>query len=264
MQTPLNIAFSPCPNDTFIFYGMIHKKIDTSIDYLPALADVELLNKQTLAGSNIISKISFGVLPFIRNQYTLLQCGGALGFKNGPILIAAKPIDLNQPQLRVGIPGESTTATKLLRYFYPHLTNKKELLFSDIETALLNGAIDLGLIIHESRFTFQSRGLIEIADLGEQWFREFNLPLPLGAIVLRNDFIEYREQIEQDIRNSIQFAYDHTDKAMPYIKQHAQDMSEDVVLKHINLYVNQYSLDIGKDGAEAIKQLSNLSTAKRV
>jgi 1,4-dihydroxy-6-naphthoate synthase len=258
LQTPLNIAFSPCPNDTFIFYGMIHKKIDTSIDYLPTLADVELLNKQTLSGSNIISKISFGILPHIRNQYTLLDCGGALGFKNGPMLIAAKPIDLNQQQLRVGIPGKSTTANKLLRYFYPHLTNKKEILFSDIETAILNGDIDLGLIIHESRFTFQSRGLIEIADLGEQWFREFNLPLPLGAIVLRNDFIEYREQVEQDIRNSIQFAYDHTDLVMLYIKQHAQDMADDVILKHIDLYVNKYSVAIGKDGMEAIKQLSEL------
>jgi 1,4-dihydroxy-6-naphthoate synthase len=145
-----------------------------------------------------------------------------------------------------------------LLYFYPHLTNKKEILFSDIETAILNGDIDLGLIIHESRFTFQSRGLIEIADLGEQWFREFNLPLPLGAIVLRNDFIEYREQIEQDIRNSIQFAYDHTDLVMLYIKQHAQDMADDVILKHIDLYVNKYSVAIGKDGMEAIKQLSEL------
>ncbi len=258
LHTSLEISFSPCPNDTYIFYALVHGKIQSPLSYSSFLADVEVLNQRVLQGLPAVSKISFGVLPQISKHYTLLNCGGALGFQNGPLLIAAKPIETNNSNLKIGIPGIHTTANKLLAHFYPHLQNKKELLFSDIENALLNGDIDLGLIIHESRFTYAQRGLYKLADLGEMWYHTYQLPLPLGGIVLRNDILHLKAQIENDIRNSIAYAYKHTEEAMPYIRQHAQEMSDAIMQQHIELYVNRFSSNISDEGKRAVKLLGGL------
>lgn len=254
----LDLSFSTCPNDTFIFYAMVHGKSQPTHSYTPYLADVEVLNRRVLEQIPIISKISFGILPAIQQHYTLLDCGGALGFNNGPLLIAGNPVDLSNPQLHIAIPGIHTTANKLLTHFFPHLTHKTEMLFSDIEEAVLSGKADAGLIIHESRFTYQQKGLICLADMGKLWNDRYRLPLPLGAIVIRNDYIQLKEVVENDIRQSLHYAYHHPQEVMSYVRQYAGEMDEQVMKQHIDLYVNEYSRQMGAEGYQAVQLLASI------
>lgn len=254
----IDLSFSTCPNDTFIFYAMVQGKLKDSLTYSPFLADVEVLNRRVLENTPALSKISFGILSQISNNYALLNCGGALGYKNGPLLIANKALDLTDSTLRIAIPGVHTTANKLLTHFYPQLNNKEEMLFSNIEQAIVTGRVDAGVIIHESRFTYQNKGLIALADMGELWNNTFHLPLPLGAIVLRNDLLHLKERIEQEIRDSLQYAYTHTEEVMTYIRQYAGEMDEYVIKQHISLYVNDFTINMGESGAKAIEKLISL------
>lgn len=251
----LTLGFSPCPNDTFIFDALIHHKIDTEgLDFEVIFDDVESLNQKAFKAELDITKLSFHAYAYALNNYVLLDAGSALGFGVGPIFISKHPQDLNNPNLKIGIPGKYTTANFLLSLAYPQLKNKIALVFSDIEQKLLDEEIDLGLIIHENRFTYEEKGLIKVKDLGEYWEEKTECAIPLGGIVMKRSLPdELKQKVNRLIKKSIIFAFENPSSAMPFIKTHAQEMDETVMLKHIELYVNKYSLDLGEAGKKAIR-----------
>ena len=251
----LILGFSPCPNDTFIFDALVNKKIDTEqLDFDVVLEDVQTLNEWARKGKLDISKISYGALPLILQQYVLLNSGGALGKGVGPLLIAKSAIKLSQiDDLRVAIPGENTTAHMLFKMAFPTAKNKQFMIFHQVEDAVLNGEVDAGVIIHENRFTYQQKGLVKLLDLGEFWENKTGVPIPLGGIVARRNIDhDIIKQIDWLIRKSLQFSFDNYPLITDYVKQHSQEMSEDVMRKHIDLYVNDYSLSLKEDGKKAV------------
>ncbi|TKC00997.1 menaquinone biosynthesis family protein [Pedobacter cryophilus] len=255
----LTLGFSPCPNDTFIFDALIHHKIDTEgLEFDVIFDDVETLNQKAFAAELDITKLSYHAYGYALKDYVLLNAGSALGFGVGPLLICKKEQDLSNPNLKIGIPGKFTTANFLLSLAYPHLKNKEEIVFSAIEQKLLNDEIDLGLIIHENRFTYQDKGLIKVKDLGAYWEEKTQCAIPLGGIVIKRDLPqEIKQKVNKLIRKSVEFAFANPASALPFIKTHAQEMEESVVYQHINLYVNKYSLDLGNEGKKAIEMLFN-------
>jgi len=251
----LTIGYSPCPNDCFIFDAMVHHKIDTEgLDFEVVMEDVEALNQRAIKNELDITKLSFHAFLYVTQNYILLKSGSALGFNCGPLLIkkaSSKIINLNEA--KIAIPGKNTTANFLLSLAYPKAKNKVEMLFSDIEQAVLYGVVDAGLIIHESRFTYQEKGLEKITDLGEFWENLIHAPIPLGGIVARRKFdADLLLKINRCISKSVEYAFANPESCMSYVKQHAQEMSEEVMKKHINLYVNEFSIDLGNKGAEAV------------
>jgi 1,4-dihydroxy-6-naphthoate synthase len=254
----LSVGFSPCPNDTFIFDALIHQKIDTKgISFEVILADVEELNQKALAGVLDITKLSYHTLAYARNQYYLLKSGGALGYQCGPILIAKKQLTRDEIIAgKIAIPGKLTTANFLLGLAYPEAKHKIPFLFSDIENAVLSGEVDAGLIIHENRFTYHRKGLFKLIDLGEYWEEKTQLPIPLGGIAMKRKHpISLVQQIDELIKASVQFAFDHPNDSKEFISQHAQEMDPVVCQSHIDLYVNQYSLQLGPEGVAAVNTL---------
>ena len=252
------LGFSPCPNDTFIFDAMVNNKIDTGeLEFDVQLADVQTLNENAIDGNIDITKISYGVLPLILNKYEVLNSGGALGKGVGPLLIANKMIPQEEINKKIiAIPGKNTTAHMLFSAAFPKATNKRFLVFSDIEKAVLDGRVDAGVIIHENRFTYQQRGLTKLLDLGEYWERVTNSPIPLGGIVMRNNFpAELRNKVDGLIRKSVEYAFSNYPLITDYVKQHSQEMEESVMRQHIDLYVNNYSIDLGIDGKAAVDKL---------
>jgi len=267
----LTLGFSPCPNDTFIFDALIHHKIDTEgLEFEVSYDDVETLNQKALKGELDITKLSFHAFAYVANQYALLDAGSALGFGVGPLLISKNHFndtELQAPnsQLRIGIPGKYTTANFLLGIAYPHLLNKQELVFSEIESALLNEQIDLGLIIHENRFTYQDKGLTKIVDLGDYWEKLTGCAIPLGGIVInRNLDREVQLKVNRLIRQSVEFAFAHPKSGIDFIRQHAQAMEESVMYKHIELYVNKYSINLGDEGRKAVDTLFKLAQERNI
>lgn len=254
----ISLGYSTCPNDTFIFDAMVHHKIDTEgFDFDVVLADVEELNKKAFEQELDVTKISYHAYSKIADYYCLLDSGSALGKNNGPLLISKHKIYPDEvDQIKIAIPGLNTTANMLFSIAYPNAKNKKEFLFSDIEEVVLSEETDAGLIIHENRFTYEKKGLQKIVDLGEFWEKETQLPIPLGGIAVKRD-IDYEIQlkINRILRKSVEYAFENPKSAYPYIKKYAQEMDEDVMYKHIELYVNQYTIDLGNDGREAIKML---------
>lgn len=258
----LTLGYSPCPNDCFIFDALLHKKIDTEgLDFEVQHEDVETLNRKALKGELDITKLSFHAYAYVLQHYILLRAGSALGFNCGPLLVSR--FDFSQPdengklssveKIRVAIPGKMTTANFLLSLAYPQLKNKIEYVFSDIEDAVLNGEVDAGLIIHESRFTYEQKGLKKVMDLGEYWDSLIHAPIPLGGIVIKRDFDEdLQQKVNRIIRKSVEFAFKNRESSMPYVKEYAQAMSEEVMKKHIALYVNDFSIDLGETGVTAI------------
>jgi len=253
----LTLGFSPCPNDTFIFDALIHHKIDTEgLDFEVVFDDVETLNQKAFKAELDITKLSYHAFAYALNDYELLDSGSALGFGVGPILLSKYPQDLNNPNLKIGIPGKYTTANFLLSLAYPQLKNKIALVFSDIEQKLLDEEIDLGLIIHENRFTYQDKGLIKVKDLGEYWEEKTQCAIPLGGIVVKRSLPdELKQKINRLVKKSVEFAFENPSSALPFIKMHAQEMDEDVMYQHIKLYVNKYTIDLGDDGKTAINTL---------
>lgn len=265
----LTLGFSPCPNDTFIFDALIHGKIDTEgLEFEVLFDDVETLNKKAFRGELDITKLSYFAFAHVLEKYVLLDAGSALGFGVGPLLISKTNFsaeNLTSPEgntsaivekLMVGIPGKYTTANFLLSLAYPTLTNKKEMVFSDIQNALLSGEIDLGLIIHENRFTYQDKGLSKVIDLGDYWERQTGCAIPLGGIVVnRNLPSGVQQQINRVLKRSVEFAFYNPKSGLEFIRSHAQEMSEEVMYKHIDLYVNKHSLHLGTDGRNAIELL---------
>ena len=259
----LTLGFSTCPNDTFIFDAMVHNRIDTEgLEFELVLADVEELNKAAFEHQIDITKLSYHAYAYIANNYVLLDSGSALGNNNGPLLISKHkiyPDELND--VSIAIPGKNTTANLLLSIAYPNAKNKKEYLFSDIEEAVLSNEIDAGLIIHENRFTYAERGLKKIIDLGEFWENKTKLPIPLGGIVVNRKLpIEIQQKVNRVLRQSLDYAYENPMASLPFIKQYAQEMNEEVMHKHIGLYVNEYSLHLGEIGKKAISELYKTAT----
>jgi 1,4-dihydroxy-6-naphthoate synthase len=267
----LTLGFSPCPNDTFIFDALIHHKIDTEgLDFEVFFHDVETLNLKALKGDLDITKLSFHAFAYVIDQYALLDSGSALGFGVGPLLICKNELflqedGLSDPSLKVAIPGKFTTANFLLGIAYPHLQNKKELVFSDIENALLEDRVDLGLIIHENRFTYQNRGLYKIVDLGNFWEELTGCAIPLGGIVInRNLDLSIQQKVNRLIRKSVEFAFKNPKSGLDFISQHAQEMDESVMYQHIELYVNKYSIDLGQEGRKAVNTLFKMAQEKNL
>ncbi|WP_442795384.1 menaquinone biosynthesis family protein [Pelobium manganitolerans] len=262
----LTLGFSPCPNDTFIFDALIHHKIDTEgVEFEVFFDDVETLNQKAFRGELDITKLSYHAYAYALKKYVLLDAGSALGFGVGPLLICKNPQNLANPNLKIGIPGKYTTANFLLSLAYPQLQNKVEMLFSDIEEKLLNGEIDLGLIIHENRFTYQDKGLQKVKDLGEFWEENTQCAIPLGGIVIKRDMpAEIQQKINRLIRKSVEFAFANPKSALPFIRTHAQAMDEHVMYKHIDLYVNKYSVDLGPEGKNAIQTLFTQAEEKGI
>ena len=254
----LRLGFSTCPNDTFIFDAMVHHKVDTEgleFDYF--LADVEELNKISFEGNIDITKISFHAYAYIADKFKILEPGSALGRNNGPLLISKRKIYPDEvPFVKIAIPGRNTTANLLLHIAYPDVKDLHEYLFSDIEEAVLTDEVDAGLIIHESRFTYEKKGLRKVVDLGEYWEETTGLPVPLGGIIInRNLDEETMHKVNRVLRRSIDYAYANPSESYEFIKKYAQEMEEDVMYKHIELYVNEYTLALGNDGRDAIRYL---------
>ena len=263
----LTLGFSPCPNDTFIFDAMIHGRIDTEgIEFDYFLADVEELNGKALNAEVDITKISFHAYCYVAKNYIILDSGGALGFGAGPLLISKREFDSStMASKKIAIPGKYTTANLLFSIAWPECGNKKEYLFSDIEDALINGDADVGLIIHETRFTYQKRGLIKIADMGEYWESLVNMPVPLGAIVIKRNIPEdIAQKVNRILKRSLEYAISSPEASYGFIAQNAQEMDREVMNNHISLYVNKFSLSLGDKGREAVKKLFDIATEKKV
>ena len=254
------LGFSPCPNDCFIFDALIHKKIDTQgIDFTLIMEDVEALNHKAFKAELDITKLSYHAFIYLTNTYSLLNSGSALGFNCGPLLIQDSRFKIqNFETAKIAIPGKYTTANFLLSLAYPKAKNKVELVFSDIENAVLTQKVDAGLIIHENRFTYQEKGLEKIIDLGEFWESLIQAPIPLGGIVVKKSIDHKLQQtIDNLIKQSVEFAFANPESSMPFVKENAQEMSEEVMKKHIALYVNDFSLNLGELGKNAIQLLFN-------
>ncbi len=252
----LTLGFSPCPNDTFIFDALIHQKIDTEgLRFEVVLGDVEDLNRRAFRTELDITKLSYHAFAFLTENYALLHSGSALGNNCGPLLISKKTMEPNAEH-RVAIPGKYTTANFLLGIAFPELSKKTETLFSDIETVVLDEKFDMGLLIHENRFTYAERGLVCIADLGALWETRTGLPIPLGGIVVRRHFpSELQQKINRVLRRSVEFAQENPAQTLNYVAQHAQAMSREVMQQHINLYVNHFTVDLGEKGKAAVERL---------
>ena len=254
----ISLGFSTCPNDTFIFDAMIHHKIDTEgLDFEVVLGDVEELNQKALNNTLDVTKISYHAFSKIVENYVLLDSGSALGYKNGPLLISKHKMYPDEVKdSKIAIPGFNTTANLLFSIAFPDSQNKTEYLFSDIEEAVLDGEVDAGLIIHENRFTYEKKGLKKVIDLGEYWEEKTGLPIPLGGIAVNRKLDkEIQLKLNRVLKRSVGFAFENPKSAYPFIKQYAQEMDEDVMYKHIELYVNDFTKDLGLDGRNAIKVL---------
>jgi len=257
----LSLGFSPCPNDTFIFDALVNNKIDTEgFEFDVLLEDIQTLNEWSNQGKLDITKLSFPA--FFRNngKYEMLNSGAALGKGVGPLLIAKRMV--NVPDIEhctIAIPGEQTTANFLLSFAFPMAKQKTAVLFSSIEDAVLMEKFDLGVIIHENRFTYQQKGLIKICDLGQVWEEKQNAPIPLACIAARSSFdLKVRNRISNLIQKSVEFAFERYPEITAYTKEHAQAMDENVMRQHIELYVNNYSISLGEDGGRAIDQLKRV------
>ena len=256
----LTLGFSPCPNDTFIFDALVNNKIDTGgISFEVILEDVQTLNQWALEGKLAVTKLSYGVLPLVSGKYIVLNSGSALGKGVGPLLIAKEiPKNKKVEDFLIAIPGENTTAHLLFSMAYPNAKNKIFLRYDEIENFVLAGK-GLGVIIHENRFTYQAKGLKKLIDLGDYWEQETGNAIPLGGIVIKRDIgLATQQKVDGLIKKSIEYAFKNYPQLNDFIRSHSQEMSEDVMRQHINLYVNEYSLELGITGKNAIYKLLNI------
>lgn len=262
----IGIAFSPCPNDTFIFYAMIHSLVDTKDFYFkPHISDIEDLNRDAYMGRFEVTKLSIYAYLLLRNRYIILNSGAALGSGCGPIIIAReKPKKIEN--ITIAIPGENTTANLLLKLWNPKIINTTVTRFDNIIDGVRDGVYDAGLVIHEGRFIYSSYNLIKIIDLGDWWERETGCPIPLGCITLRKDYgnEEIIEDINSIIRSSVEYSIHNRSASREFIKSYAQEMDDRIIDEHIRLYVNKYTIDLGEDGEKAIKILEDMAKCKKI
>ncbi len=264
----LTLGFSPCPNDTFIFDALVNKKIDTGeFEFDVILEDVETLNKWALQGRLDITKLSFPAFFQSMHKYVLLNSGSALGKGVGPLLISKNNTHYSADSIEqstIAIPGINTTANLLLSFAFPGVMKKKAMIFSEIENSVLWGETDLGVIIHENRVTYQQKGLYKLVDLGEYWEQKMKVPIPLGGIAMKRKLeSSILEKINKLIKQSLEYAFANYPALTDYVKQHSQEMNENVMRQHIDLYVNNYSMDLGDEGRQAIEVLYKTFTAQR-
>lgn len=254
----LSLGYSPCPNDTFIFYGLIHDKIPCSnITFKEQLEDVETLNRLALDGVLDLTKISYHAFGHLRDQYALLRSGGALGRGCGPLVIAPQQVTMEQLRgKKIAIPGQLTTANLLLQLYGEGYEDLLILPFEQVMPAIQDGQADAGVIIHESRFTYQQYGLKQVLDLGQWWEQDSGCPIPLGGILAKRSLgTETINRIDTALQQSVRYAYAHPQEPGDYIRQHAQELEEEVVRSHIDLYVNDFSIDLGNEGIQAVTTL---------
>jgi 1,4-dihydroxy-6-naphthoate synthase len=259
----LTLGFSTCPNDTYIFDAMVHGRIDTEgIEFELIMSDVEELNRQAFAAAIDITKISYHAYAYIADSYLLLNSGSALGFQNGPLLISKNKVYPDEiSSIRIAIPGKYTTANLLLDIAYPDHQQTKEYLFSDIEEVVLSGEMDAGLIIHENRFTYQRKGLKKVADLGEYWELKTGLAIPLGGIIINRKLpVDIQHKINRMMKRSVEFAFENPGASYPFVKNHAHSMDDSVIQSHIQLYVNEFTRELGIDGRKAVETLYREAT----
>jgi 1,4-dihydroxy-6-naphthoate synthase len=267
----LQLFFSTCPNDTFIFDAIVHRRINTEgLDFDIYMADVEELNKYAFSADADITKLSFNAYTQVSDRYMILNSGSALGRKNGPLLVSKTKIYIDEiDDLNIAVPGKNTTATALLQILFPKVKKLREYLFSDIESAVLDGEVDAGALIHESRFTYKNKGLKLIADLGELWEAESNRPVPLGCIAVKRTLSnDIRQKIDTVLHNSIEFAMKNPHASLPFVRKYAKEMDEETMQKHINLFVNDFTVTLGVKGKDAIEffieKLQSTSIAPKI
>lgn len=255
----LSLHISPCPNDTFAFDALINGRIENCIGELDVeYHDIEVLNEDVLAGDPDISKISYSVYPKIADRYALLDSGSALGRGNGQLLVRRKGEEA--PLRRVASPGVNTTANALLMRYFPDVEEVVPMLFSEIAKAVESGEVDGGVLIHEGRFVYERYGLKLVADLGQMWEAETGLPLPLGAIVIKRDLpIEVRREFERMLAESVRFAFENPTLSRAFIKQHAQELEDDIIERHISLFVNDFTISLGEEGRRAVERLTGIN-----
>ncbi|HET8964342.1 MAG TPA: 1,4-dihydroxy-6-naphthoate synthase, partial [Chitinophagales bacterium] len=254
----LTIGFSPCPNDCFVFDAMVHGKIDTEgLKFNVLLEDVEALNQRAFKNELHVTKISYHAFIYLTEMYQLLDAGSALGNGCGPLLISKREEVKKKLEkgaaLKIAIPGKYTTANFLFSLAFPNQKSKVETLFSEIENDVLTEKADAGVIIHENRFTYEQKGLKKIVDLGEYWETLTRVPIPLGGIVIQKSLSQdLKQKVNRVLRKSVEFAFANPKASIDFVRKHAQEMSEEVMYKHIELYVNNYSIDLGKKGKQAV------------
>jgi 1,4-dihydroxy-6-naphthoate synthase len=267
MDRTLTIGYSPCPNDTFIFYALVHGKVKVpGIMFRERLEDVETLNRLALEGHLDITKISYHALGRLRERYALLRSGGALGRGCGPLIVAKPGAGLEGIRTgSIAVPGMLTTAYLLLRLYDPRITNVVVMPFDRIMQAVAGGEVTAGLIIHESRFTYPLYKLEKLLDLGAWWESFSGLPIPLGAILGKRAFgRDLLLAVEEAIRESLRYARQHTNEVMDYCRRHSQEMDNAVMKSHIDLYVNAFSLDLGDGGLSAVRRLFSEAEARGI
>lgn len=263
----LTLGFSPCPNDTFIFEALVHGRVDTEgVEFDWFLADVEELNRRALDGSVDITKMSFHAYAHAAENYLLLDSGSALGRNNGPLVVSRHTIYPDElADALIAIPGRYTTANLLFSIFWPEAVRKREYLFSDIPEAVLAGEADAGVIIHETRFTYQAMGLKKVADTGEYWEKLTGMPIPLGGIVVQRKVDEDTAQkVTRSIRRSLEYAYANPAASLSFIRKNAREIDARVTREHISLYVNDFTLSLGKEGREAVERLFTVAGERKV
>jgi len=256
----LSLGFSPCPNDCFMFDAIVHGRIDLEgLEFDIVMDDVETLNRRAFSGGIDVTKLSYHAFAHCAERFVLLDAGSALGRGCGPLLISMREIPRHEVAaggLRIAIPGVYTTANFLLHLAFPAALDRTPLVFSEIEAAVLDGRFDAGLIIHENRFTYEARGLRKILDLGEFWEESTGAPIPLGGIVIKRELsLDVQQAMNRIMRRSVEHAFAHPDASRDFVRAHAQEMSEDVMRRHIELYVNDYSIDLGNEGRRAVELL---------
>jgi 1,4-dihydroxy-6-naphthoate synthase len=263
----LTLGFSPCPNDTFIFDAMIHNRIDTEgVNFEVIMEDVEALNQRAFRHELAVTKLSYHAFAYLVDTYALLEAGSALGNGVGPLLIAKTSMSQDAVnQSIIAIPGKFTTANFLFSLAYPEAVKKQEIIFHDIENAVLDGRVGAGVIIHENRFTYQQRGLVKLMDLGAFWEETTQMPIPLGGIVVRRDLpMAIQQKVERIMKRSVAYAFENPLASRDFVEKYAQEMEEQVRQQHIDLYVNNFTRGLGNEGRAAVKALFEKATALKV
>ncbi|HRZ28385.1 MAG TPA: 1,4-dihydroxy-6-naphthoate synthase [Spirochaetota bacterium] len=256
----VDIAFSPCPNDTFIFHAMLHGLVDgRGYEFKPLIHDVETLNRLAFEGSTAVTKLSFYSYLLLKERYAMLSSGAALGHGCGPLLVA-RPGAKNTGRMSIAVPGMHTTAYLLLRLWFPDAADVTERPFDRIIAEVADGKFDAGLIIHEGRFVYMDSGLVRLVDLGEWWEAETGMPIPLGCIAMKRSCGEgMKTDVEGILRESVVYARANSGASRVFVKRYAQEMDDRVIDEHIGLYVNDYTVDLGEKGAAAIERLEGMA-----